>query len=170
MISDPMNPGDQKDRAARVDRPLPRLFTIVGFAVLSLVVLAALLEFASWAIWSAYHARHLEGPENQAASPVYTGTAWAPEFWQEEHLRQKSRHSYVPFLLWGVNPWHGKYVNNDEGKTGVWRRTINPARDECEGNRVAVWTFGGSTMYGTGVPDWATLPSYLSRDLNASSG
>ena len=22
-------------------------------------------------------------------------------------------------------------------------------------------------MYGTGVPDWATLPSYLSRDLNA---
>lgn len=24
-------------------------------------------------------------------------------------------------------------------------------------------------MYGTGVPDWATLPSYLSRDLNADS-
>ena len=26
--------------------------------------------------------------------------------------------------------------------------------------------FGGSTLYGTGVPDFATLPSYLSRDLH----
>lgn len=30
--------------------------------------------------------------------------------------------------------------------------------------------FGGSTLYGTGVPDWATIPSYLSRDLNSVKG
>jgi lysophospholipase L1-like esterase len=28
--------------------------------------------------------------------------------------------------------------------------------------------FGGSTLYGTGVPDWATLPSFLSRELNST--
>jgi lysophospholipase L1-like esterase len=105
---------------------------------------------------------------SQAASPAYAGHEWAQGFWQEEHLRQKSRHDYVPFLLWGVNNWHGRYVNNDEGKTGVWRRTVNPARDDCQAHEVTVWTFGGSTVYGIGVPDWATLPSFLSRDLNVA--
>ena len=149
--------------------PLRGVFAVLGYTVFSLVVLAALLEFASWAIWSAFHTKHLEGPENQAASPVYAGAAWAQEFWQEEHSRQKSRHDYAPFLLWNVSNWHGKYVNNDEGKTGVWRRTINPTRDDCKTHQVTVWTFGGSTMYGTGVPDWGTVPSYLSRDLNAAN-
>ena len=161
---------DEEDRIGHsTERPLPGIFAIFGFAVFNLVVVVALLELGSWAIWTAYHAKHLEGPENQAASPVYAGTMWAPEFWKEEHSRQKSRHAYVPFLLWGVTNWHGKYVNNDQGKTGVWRRTINPARGECTTRPLAVWTFGGSTMYGTGVPDWATLPSYLSGELNAGA-
>ena len=170
MIADRLKPQNEERMGRPIARPLPRIFATFGFAVFSLIVITVLLELVSWAIWSAYHAKHLEGPENQAGSPVYEETAWAAGFWQEEHARQKSRHPYVPFLLWGVTDWHGKYVNNDEGKTGVWRRTINPARDECKGRPVAVWTFGGSTMYGTGVPDWATLPSYLSRVLNASSG
>ena len=126
---------------------LPNLFAVLGYTVFSLVVLAALLEFASWAIWSAYHTKHLEGPENQAASPVYAGTAWAQEFWQEEYSRRKSRKSYVPFLLWDVTDWHGKYINNDQGPTGVWRRTLNPAEDQCKlKHRLTVWIFGGSTV------------------------
>jgi lysophospholipase L1-like esterase len=148
------------------DGTLPKLFAILGYAVFSFVVLAALLELGSWVILSAT-SRSPE--EERAASPVYAGKAWAHEFWQEERSRGKARHSYVPFLLWGVNHWRGKYVNNDQDKTGVWRRTINPERDQCKAHQVAVWTFGGSTLYGTGVPDWATLPSFLSRDLNAAT-
>jgi lysophospholipase L1-like esterase len=170
MIIDRSKPRDGENRMWRsTERPVTALFAILGFTVFGLVVLAALLELTAWATWTAYHAKHLEGPYNQAASPVYAGAAWAPEFWQEEHLRQKSRHFYTPFLLWGVTNWHSKYLNNDESKTGVWRRTINPAQGECKTRPVAVWVFGGSTVYGTGVPDWATIPSYLSRDLNASS-
>jgi len=150
-----------------IHRPFPRLFANLGYAVFSLVVVAALLELTSWAIWSAFWVKHREGP-SQAASPAYAGAEWAQEFWREEHLRQESRHEYTPFLLWGVSNWHGKYINNDEGKSGVWRRTINPARDECKTHPVTVWTFGGSTVYGLGVPDWATLPSFLSHDLNAA--
>jgi lysophospholipase L1-like esterase len=150
------------------DCALPRFFAIVGYAVFCLVVLAALLELTSWAVWSVFLVKRLEGLKSQGESPAYAGTEWAQEFWQEEHLRQKSRHEYFPFLLWGVSNWHGKYVNNDAGKTGFWRRTVNPARDECKAHQVTVWTFGGSTVYGLGVPDWATLPSFLSRDLNAT--
>jgi lysophospholipase L1-like esterase len=62
--------------------------------------------------------------------------------------------------------WHGKYFNNDEHPNGVWRRTVDPSSVRCEQNRISVWIFGGSTVYGTGVPDDATLPSYLSRRLN----
>jgi lysophospholipase L1-like esterase len=49
---------------------------------------------------------------------------------------------------------------------GVWRRTINSTGPGCE--KLELWMFGGSTLYGTGVPDWATLPSFLSRDLNSA--
>ena len=151
-------------------RPLPGLFAVLGYVVFSLVVLAVLLELASWAIWSmADRSAYPGGSELQAASPAYQGDEWAAEFWQEEPRRRKSRNLYVPFRIWGVTNWRGKYVNNDEGETGVWRRTINPVRDGCKTRQVTVWTFGGSTMYGTGVPDWATLPSYLSPDLNAAS-
>jgi lysophospholipase L1-like esterase len=98
---------------------------------------------------------------------VYAGVEWAREFWQEEYLRRKKPTVYVPFRIWGVKNWHGKYINNDQGVSGVWRRTISPA--SCDPlHRVTVWTFGGSTMYGTAVPDWATIPSYLSREMNAA--
>jgi lysophospholipase L1-like esterase len=149
---------------------LAKCFTVLGFAVCSLIVLAALLELASWAIWSlAPHSEIRHGFEIQRKSPAYQGEGWAAEFWQDEPRRQLSHKVYVPFRVWGVTTWHSKYVNNDESNTGLWRRTINPARDECKLHPFTVWTFGGSTMYGTAVPDWATLPSYLSRDLNASS-
>jgi lysophospholipase L1-like esterase len=151
-------------------RSLAKFFAALGFGVCSLVVFAAVLEFASWAIWSvAQRSAFPQGSELQKISPAYQGESWAAEFWQEEPRRQKSHKVYVPFRVWGVTNWHGKYVNNDEGKTGIWRRTINPAPDKCKTRTVGIWTFGGSTMYGTGVPDWATLPSYLSRDLNAAS-
>jgi lysophospholipase L1-like esterase len=151
-------------------RGLSGLFAVLGYAVFSLVVLVALLEVASWGIWSvAFRSVHLQLAEVQRTSPAYQGYDWAAEFWQEEPKRQVSRRLYVPFRIWGVTNWHSKYVNNDQGETGVWRRTINPAPDDCKTHPIGIWTFGGSTLYGTGVPDWATLPSFLSRDLNAAS-
>jgi hypothetical protein len=69
-----------------------------------------------------------------------------------------------------VAPWNGKYINTDNSPDGTWRRTINPPNNACEKqSSVEIWMFGGSTLYGTGVPDWATIPSYLSRDLNSAT-
>jgi lysophospholipase L1-like esterase len=128
-------------------------------------MVAGSLELASWAILSGKPATR---QSEQSASPVYTGAPWAREFWQEEAARRKSPTIYVPFRIWSVTDWHGKYINNDRGIGGAWRRTMNPAT--CVGrHQVSVWTFGGSTMYGTAAPDWATIASYLSRDLNAGS-
>jgi lysophospholipase L1-like esterase len=147
-------------------RSFSLVFTFLGFAIVALVLSAALLELASWAIWSIHAPTRQAELENQIESPVYTGAEWARGFWQEESARRKKHSDYVPFRLWSVVSWQGKYINNDPGPKGYWRRTINSAG--CDGrHEVNLWTFGGSTMYGTAVPDWATLPSYLSHELNS---
>jgi lysophospholipase L1-like esterase len=143
-----------------------RLCRFLGSAIVIIVLLGTLLELASWAIWSMHPLTRQAELENQIGSPVYAGAEWAKEFWQEESARRKKHSVYVPFRLWSVTSWHGKYINNDPELKGYLRRTINSAN--CEARRkINVWTFGGSTMYGTAVPDWSTIPSYLSRDLNS---
>jgi lysophospholipase L1-like esterase len=146
-----------------------RLFAFVGATAVGTLVVLATLELVMFAAWS--FARWLH-PETLRAemSPAYAGAAWVPDFFREQSLRLASPYTYVPFRVSGLTQWHGKYFNNDEHPTGVWRRTVNP-EGGCQQHpeqhaETSVWVFGGSTVYGTGVPDWATLPSYLSRNLN----
>jgi lysophospholipase L1-like esterase len=147
-----------------------KLFALLGYLIFSLMAIAVLLEIASWAGWSVYRWRHPEPDRNEVAGPTFAGDAWAQEFWREESTRVQVKKDYVPFRIWGVMPWHTKYINNDESETGIWRRTLNPSSSQCAGRHtVNVWMFGGSAVYGAGVPDWATLPSQLSRDLNSMS-
>jgi lysophospholipase L1-like esterase len=153
---------------SKVSRFLPYVFSLLGYGIVTIVLVAAFLEFVAWAIWAVHPLTHEAELKNQVASPVYAGAEWAGEFWQEESLRRKKPTVYVPFRVWGVTDWHSKYINNDPGLRGAWRRTVAPAN--CDPlHKVNLWTFGGSTMYGTTVPDWATIPSYLSRDLNTGS-
>src|SRR5580692_7238436 len=90
-----------------------KVFALLGYIVVSLVAMAALLEIVSWASWSIYRVRHTERHRNEAASPAFAGDAWAAEFWREESARVQVKKEYVPFRLWGVMPWHDKYTNND---------------------------------------------------------
>jgi lysophospholipase L1-like esterase len=138
----------------------------LGYTIFAVAVLASLLECVSWMICSLHPLSRQAQFENQKASPAYEGAEWAREFWRQEALRLEKPRAYVPFRLWGVTEWHSEYINNDLGVGGFWRRTTNPGNCVTS-NSLNVWTFGGSTMYGVGVPDWATMPSYLSRELNA---
>lgn len=148
---------------------LRKYFALFGYTMFCVVAMAVLLEFGAFAVWSICR---LVRPDPQlylaSASPGYAAYKWAPEFWNEERSRWRSRAgNYLPFRIWGAAPWHGKFVNTDETSMGTWRRTINYSGPECAGGAsVNVWMFGGSTLYGSGVPDWATLPSFLSRNLN----
>jgi len=145
-------------------RSLERYFALLGYAIVCLVLVAVLLELVSWAILSVRPSVE----QAKKASPVYEGVGWAKEFWQEDASRRQAPQVYVPFRVWSVTNWHGKYINNDAGPRGVWRRTLNPSN--CDPHHaLSVWTFGGSTVYGFAVPDWATIPTYLSRELNAGS-
>lgn len=140
---------------------------MVGYSVLGPLVILGALELALCGIWSLARWVH-PIPLRPAASPAYQGANWVPELYREQDARLASPYIYAPFTITGVTPWHGRYFNNDVHPTGVWRRTENPQSDGCpQGKSWKVWIFGGSTVYGTGVPDAETIPSYLSRELNA---
>ena len=151
-----------------ISRFLQPCFSLLGYAIVAVVLLAAFFELASWAIWSIHPIGREAELENQGSSPVYAGANWAAEFWREESLRRRQFKPYVPFRVWGVTAWHSEYINNDQLTVGILRRTINPTQCAPD-HQTTVWTFGGSTMYGTGVPDFATIPSYLSHELNSGS-
>ena len=142
-------------------------FGILGRSVATLIVVAILAELCSFALLLAYGRFHRD-PLVPQKSPAYDNEKWGREFWTEQSaFWAQARSNYLPFMVWGVRKWHGKFINTDDTEMGTWRRTVQAASDGC-GNMAArrVWVFGGSTVYGIGTPDWATIPSYLSRELN----
>lgn len=149
-----------------------RFFAAVGYLIVSVIASAALIELGARVIWSGYHwIRHRPDEIHFAStSPAYANYPWAKEYWKDEEARWNVHTGvYQPFRIWGVSPFHSTYVNNDESPFGTWRRTMNPVDSGCDHRpHTDIWIFGGSTVYGTGVPDWATVPSLLSRDLNSS--
>ena len=99
-------------------------FALLGYAVISSVIVVGLLEFGSFLVLTAYHWIRPDLQESIAdTSPAYSGYPWASEFWKEERSRWNSQHgSYEPFRIWGVAPWNGKYINTDNSPDGTWRR------------------------------------------------
>ncbi len=154
-------------------RTLARLNTIfagIGYVVVCGIVVGGLLELGARTALHFYH--HLrQHPITEAAfdTPAYSEYDWAKDCLDEQSLRLTAKNIYFPFRLWGVTEFHGRCMNNDVTDIGTVRRTLNPSQAACpNGFRTNIWIFGGSAVYGTSVPDWATLPSYLSSTLNTS--
>jgi lysophospholipase L1-like esterase len=149
-------------------KPYPVFFSYLGYLIFSVLLAAAGLETGSAVIRAAYQRIHPgKAKDLSGANPAYRGYPWAEQYWTEEHLRWSANKkvNYVPFLVWGERPWHSKYINVDEGVVVNMRRTTNPACEQTE--RRVIWMFGGSTLFGMGAPDEATIPSYLSEKLNS---
>src|SRR5262249_12468325 len=66
---------------------------------------------------------------------------------------------YYPFVGWRRVPFEGKTIKIDQN--GV---RVTPGAD-CRGKAFRVFTFGESTMWGTGSPDWLTIPANLQKRL-----
>lgn len=158
---------------SRVSELIQKSFAFIGYVIFSVIVAAAVLELGAFAIWTVTHgARPNRQEKLGSASPAYSEFPWAGEFWKEEAQRRKGHNGgYVPFRIWGTPEWHGKYINNDKYQFGIVRRTTDSLGSDCKNRTIAdVWMFGGSTLYGSGVPDWATIPSFLAKELNGVPG
>jgi len=165
------SPGTPVTETSRSSRRFQGFFAFIGYLIFACVAVGALTELAAYGIWRVYHGARPDKQEKLGrTSPAYQSYPWAAEFWREEEARRKvHRGQYVPFLLWGVAEWHGKYVNADATPLGTLRRTTEMMTDSgrCAGKTATtIWMFGGSTLFGSGVPDFATIASYLQHDLN----
>lgn len=107
--------------------------------------------------WDPSHVAQLD----HDSQPVYRSEPWATEYWSEEAASQKF--AYQSYVGWRQMPFSGKTITID---AEMHRKTVNAT---CDGKVPMIWMFGGSTMWGTGSPDWNTIPSALAGIL-AKSG
>jgi len=129
---------------------------------LTVVFMLLLIEGVLHLLAFAVHATRPRGADDPLLHrPGFAGRAWVPGYLAEfEHLDER----FVPFVDWQYGEFHGEAINIDA--EGV-RATDNP--EFAPGDRpLEVFVFGGSTVWGTGSRDRGTIPSALSRALNAA--
>jgi lysophospholipase L1-like esterase len=102
-----------------------------------------------------------QSPEKIPFRGLYAGKEWAADLARESDSRGQV---YDQYLTWVSKPQKGQFVNISRD-TG--RRTWNPSAIQAP--EVKIFVFGGSACWGYGARDDYTLPSQLSRRLNAIS-
>jgi hypothetical protein len=97
----------------------------------------------------------------RSASSYYASQSWATVYWQEFSASRRQR--YRPFVLWRRGAFAGQTINIDDN--GI-RATPGSS---CGPQSLKVFVIGGSTVWGTGSPDWGTLPAYLEGELQRAT-
>ena len=97
-----------------------------------------------------------EGGPRESVS-YYSSQDWAQQFWHEFRLARTQQ--YYPYIGWRRAPFSGKTINIDQ------RGIRQTPRADCGADSYKVFAFGGSTIWGTGAPDWGTIPAYLQAAL-----
>lgn len=125
-----------------------------GFALLLLntAVVLILLDLASLFIVKLWHPAHLQILERKMEAVLQSAST-------EERMNWGR---YEPYLVWKADT--SLYFEEEIGSDGF---RITPASNS-DSNAYAVFVFGGSTIWGTGVPDSSTIPSYLCELLQSS--
>jgi lysophospholipase L1-like esterase len=100
------------------------------------------------------HSAAVEIPNPPAS--IYQGQTWA-ETYQREWATRPPDLQYKPYVIWRKAPFAGQTVTIDAN--GV-RRTYYSS---CGDGEYTIWMFGDSALWGTGVPDWDTIPSLLAK-------
>lgn len=138
-------------------------FNSLVLGILILAILSALFPTEKY-VWK------LEGGTSVSSSFV-------PEHYylSDQEVVEKLGQEYDDFVLqgaWQVHPWtglinrqyEGEYLNVDQyGR----RATSAPSAAHAGQPPLTIWVFGGSTLFGWGLPDQHTLASQLQGELQA---
>jgi hypothetical protein len=134
----------------------------VALVTLNTLVLFAGLELAATLVARVWKEPVKMTDEDlpRAHTSYYASQAWAKQYWKEFSLSRPQQ--YRPYVIWRRAPFKGQFINID--RDGI---RLTPGAN-CSANSYKVFTFGGSTMWGTGAPDWGTIPAYLQANFTAS--
>src|SRR5262245_31617205 len=141
-----------------------RYYRGLAVLVLNALVILAGLELTSRVVLAvrSYLPRQETLPDPRAASSYYATEGWAHQYWRE--FLQSRKTQYHAYTVWRRAPFKGKTINIDE--RGI---RVTPGSD-CGPSSLKVFTFGGSQMWGTGSPDWSTIPAFLRTDFHENTG
>ena len=137
------------------------LYKSLAILILNAIVIFVCLDFAARVTYKARNSL-LPIPAQSVADPrssslFYRSEPWAAQYWREFLLSRQTR--YHAFVLYRRAPFKGETINIDQ--EGI---RLTPGAD-CGPNAFKVFAFGSSTMWGTGSPDWGTIPSYLQTGI-----
>jgi hypothetical protein len=97
-----------------------------------------------------------EGTPRETVS-YYASQDWAKRNWYEFRLSRKQQ--FYSYVGWRRAPFKGQTIEVDQN--GV---RLTPGAD-CSAKSFKVFTFGASEMWGTGSPNWGTIPAHLQKGL-----
>jgi hypothetical protein len=140
-------------------------YKVVALVTLNTVILFVCLELAAIGVFEirslfSRSPEQLVGEgEAREKNSYYASKDWAAQYWHE--FRLSRQHRYYPYVGWRRDRFNGKTINIDQD--GI---RLTPGAD-CRANSYKAFVFGGSTMWGTGSPDWGTIPAYLQNGFKA---
>jgi hypothetical protein len=139
------------------------LYSAVAVLVLNALIVFACFELAARGVFQI--GRVISKPTEQLVgegSPrekvsYYSSQDWAERYWYEHRLSRTQW--YSPYVGWRRAPFKGQTIEIDQN--GV---RLTPGAD-CRAISFKVFTFGASEMWGTGSPNWDTIPAHLQKGL-----
>jgi hypothetical protein len=146
---------------------LGRAYKAVALLTFSSIVLFALLNLTLWPFSSS---RPVQG---ESASKSFSWEEMRkiyPDLDGDQMLQLLAEtwsrpFVYEPYTHFKEAPFTGQFINVD---TNGFRRSNNQGPWPPDTNRYNVFLFGGSTLFGYGVPDTQTIASYLQGALSDS--
>jgi hypothetical protein len=138
-------------------------YRAVAVLVLNALIVFACFELAARGVFTIE--RVLSKPPEQLVGEgkprdklsYYASQDWAARYWYEHRLTRRQR--YYPFVGWRSPPFEGQTITIDEHGNRV---TLGA---DCRATSLKVFAFGSSEMWGTGSPDWETIPAHLQKRL-----
>src|SRR5215216_3699571 len=126
---------------------------VIGF-LLSVFVIALPAAWDLRDFWRAHADAGKPDIDKRSLAAAYNGESWPTDHFLEFN---SLRTVYHDFIVWRRQQFEGKTVHIDvNGYRRHGSATDTPADAK-------VWLFGGSTAWGTGVPDDGTIAAYLEK-------
>jgi hypothetical protein len=137
-----------------MDKPVPKIVRDFGILAVIVVLWLAYAEVASFARLRLASQETDIIPRSHLQA-VYKNQDWVNTLADE--WKPSNQFDYRAYVGWERRPFDGRTIQVD--RDGL-RRTFN---SHCDTGAYTIWMFGGSTVWGAGVPDWLTIPSLLGQ-------
>lgn len=134
---------------------LLRIWNIASINLLIALILIHVIDYSYGTLFKA-HEPWLAKIEQV---PYYSSQPWFNEFINDSDKASPRSALYAPFVVWRRPPLSSSTTNVDSKG-----RRHTPGVD-CSKGSFRIFVYGGSTVWGSGAPDWGTIPAFLQKHL-----